>query len=70
MKVSDRRDGNFGETHDLERKRQGLYPESDDGRQGHRTNFFDHIIIGNDDYFSFADKGFIGEYATKAIKEL
>jgi DNA repair protein RadC len=34
------------------------------------TNFFDHIIIGNDDYFSFADKGFIGEYETRAIREL
>jgi len=33
-------------------------------------NFFDHIIIGNDLYFSFADKGFIGEYETKAIREL
>ena len=33
-------------------------------------NFFDHIIIGNDCYFSFADKGFIGEYETKAIREL
>ena len=33
-------------------------------------NFFDHIIIGNDDYFSFADKGFIGEYETRAIREL
>ncbi|MBW2559768.1 MAG: DNA repair protein RadC [Deltaproteobacteria bacterium] len=33
-------------------------------------NFFDHIIIGNDRYFSFADKGFIGEYETKAIREL
>jgi len=34
------------------------------------VNFFDHIIIGNDDYFSFADKGFIGEYETRAIREL
>ncbi|MCD6486248.1 MAG: DNA repair protein RadC [Syntrophobacterales bacterium] len=33
-------------------------------------SFFDHIIIGNDSYFSFADKGFIGEYETKAIREL
>ena len=33
-------------------------------------SFFDHIIIGNDCYFSFADKGFIGEYETKAIREL
>ncbi len=33
-------------------------------------NFFDHIIIGNDGYFSFADKGFIGEYETRAIREL
>jgi len=33
-------------------------------------NFFDHIIIGNDSYFSFADKGFIGEYETRAIREL
>ncbi len=33
-------------------------------------NFFDHMIIGNDCYFSFADKGFIGEYETRAIREL
>lgn len=33
-------------------------------------NFFDHIIIGDNRYFSFADKGFIGEYETRAIREL
>ncbi|HOO89995.1 MAG TPA: DNA repair protein RadC [Syntrophales bacterium] len=33
-------------------------------------SFFDHIIIGNDNYFSFADKGYMGEYETKAIREL
>lgn len=31
--------------------------------------FFDHIIIGNNRYFSFADEGLIEEYEKKAIRE-
>ena len=31
--------------------------------------FFDHIIIGNNLYFSFADEGLIEEYEKKAIRE-
>jgi DNA repair protein RadC len=33
-------------------------------------SFFDHIIIGDNRYFSFADKGLIEEYEMKAIREL
>jgi len=33
-------------------------------------SFFDHIIIGDNCYFSFADEGLIKEYETLAIKEL
>ena len=32
--------------------------------------FFDHIIIGNNRYFSFADEGLIEEYEMRAIREL
>jgi len=32
--------------------------------------FFDHIIIGDNRYFSFADEGLIEEYEMKAIREL
>jgi DNA repair protein RadC len=33
-------------------------------------SFFDHIIIGDNRYFSFADEGLIEEYEMKAIREL
>ena len=33
-------------------------------------SFFDHIIIGDNCYFSFADEGLIKDYETLAIKEL
>jgi len=33
-------------------------------------SFFDHIIIGDNSYFSFADEGLIGEYKAVAIREL
>ena len=33
-------------------------------------SFFDHIIIGDNRYFSFADEGLIGEYKAVAIREL
>lgn len=33
-------------------------------------SFFDHIIIGDNRYFSFADEGLIEEYERKAIREL
>jgi len=33
-------------------------------------SFFDHIIIGDNQYFSFADEGLIGEYKAVAIREL
>jgi len=32
--------------------------------------FFDHIIIGDNSYFSFADEGLIEEYKVVAIREL
>ncbi|MCD4676074.1 MAG: DNA repair protein RadC [Desulfobacula sp.] len=32
--------------------------------------FFDHIIIGDNRYFSFADEGLIEEYEMRAIREL
>jgi DNA repair protein RadC len=32
--------------------------------------FFDHIIIGDNSYFSFADEGLIEKYEMKAIQEL
>jgi len=32
--------------------------------------FFDHIIIGDNGYFSFADEGLIEEYDMRAIREL
>jgi DNA repair protein RadC len=32
--------------------------------------FFDHIIIGNNRFFSFADEGLIEEYETRAVREL
>jgi len=32
--------------------------------------FFDHIIIGDNSYFSFADEGLIEEYEMRAIREL
>jgi DNA repair protein RadC len=32
--------------------------------------FFDHIIIGDNSYFSFADEGLIEEYETVAVREL
>jgi len=32
--------------------------------------FFDHIIIGDNRYFSFADEGLIGEYKAVAVREL
>jgi DNA repair protein RadC len=32
--------------------------------------FFDHIIIGDNRYFSFADEGLIEEYEMKAVREL
>ena len=33
-------------------------------------SFFDHIIIGDNRYFSFADEGLIEEYEMKAVREL
>ena len=33
-------------------------------------SFFDHLIIGDNRFFSFADEGLIGEYERKAIREL
>ncbi len=33
-------------------------------------SFFDHIIIGDDRFYSFADEGLIEEYERKAIREL
>jgi hypothetical protein len=33
-------------------------------------SFFDHIIIGDNRYFSFADEGLIGEYKAVAVREL
>jgi len=33
-------------------------------------SFFDHIIIGDNHYFSFADEGLIEEYEMKAVREL
>jgi len=33
-------------------------------------SFFDHIIIGDNRYFSFADEGLIGEYRAVAVREL
>jgi len=33
-------------------------------------SFFDHIIIGDNCYFSFADEGLIGEYKAVAVREL
>ncbi len=33
-------------------------------------SLFDHIIIGDNSYFSFADEGLIEEYEIKAIREL
>ena len=33
-------------------------------------SFFDHIIIGDNSYFSFADEGLIEEYEMRAIREL
>jgi DNA repair protein RadC len=33
-------------------------------------SFFDHIIIGDNRYFSFADEGLINEYEAVAIREL
>jgi DNA repair protein RadC len=33
-------------------------------------SFFDHIIIGDNRYFSFADEGLIEEYEMRAIREL
>jgi hypothetical protein len=33
-------------------------------------SFFDHIIIGDNRYFSFADEGLIGQYKAVAIREL
>ena len=33
-------------------------------------SFFDHVIIGDNRYFSFSDEGFIGEYKAVAIREL
>ena len=33
-------------------------------------SFVDHIIIGDNRYFSFADEGLIGEYKAVAISEL
>ncbi|MEA1900126.1 MAG: JAB domain-containing protein, partial [Thermodesulfobacteriota bacterium] len=33
-------------------------------------SFFDHIIIGDNRYFSFADEGLIEEYELKAVREL
>ncbi|MBW2664291.1 MAG: hypothetical protein JRD93_20525, partial [Deltaproteobacteria bacterium] len=33
-------------------------------------SFFDHIIIGDNHYFSFADEGLIEEYELKAVREL
>lgn len=32
--------------------------------------FFDHIIIGDNRFFSFADEGLIEEYETRAVREL
>jgi len=33
-------------------------------------SFFDHLIIGDERFFSFADEGLIEEYERKAIREL
>lgn len=33
-------------------------------------SFFDHIIIGDNRFFSFADEGLIEEYETRAVREL
>jgi len=33
-------------------------------------SFFDHIIIGDNRYFSFADEGLVEEYEMRAIREL
>jgi DNA repair protein RadC len=33
-------------------------------------SFLDHIIIGDNRYFSFADEGLIEEYEMKAVREL
>lgn len=33
-------------------------------------SFFDHIIIGDNRYFSFADEGLMEEYEAKAVREL
>jgi DNA repair protein RadC len=33
-------------------------------------SFFDHLIIGDNRFFSFADEGLIEEYERKAIREL
>ncbi|MBC2695400.1 MAG: hypothetical protein HF982_09030 [Desulfobacteraceae bacterium] len=33
-------------------------------------SFFDHIIIGDNRYFSFANEGLIEEYELKAVREL
>jgi len=38
--------------------------------QAFGISFFDHIIIGDNRYFSFADEGLIGEYKAVAIREL
>jgi len=40
------------------------------GARATGIGFFDHIIIGDNSYFSFADEGLIEEYEMKAIREL
>jgi len=40
------------------------------GARATGIGFFDHIIIGDNRYFSFADEGLIEEYEMRAIREL
>jgi len=54
--------------------RWGIHVEPEDlnaeAARATGIGFFDHIIIGDNRYFSFADEGLIEEYEMRAIREL